>query len=133
MAPSTMYQGSDFCSRKIMLKTKYEFWISAAKTINALRIIPNHKKTLAAPSAQKLNQLELGSIYILIFVHQEVFRLRLVFVEDIRGILKYLTGEMDLVIEIYVIALRHYFSIFGAYFTAFYTGRFAAVITRLAL
>ena len=44
MAPSTMCQGRDFCPGKIILKTKYEFWISTTKTINALRIITNHKK-----------------------------------------------------------------------------------------
>src|SRR5208283_5540674 len=86
MAPSTMCQGRYFCSRKIMLKTKYEFWVTTAKAINTLRIISNHKKTPAVPPAQKFNQLELGSIYILIFVHQKVFSLRLVFVEDIRKI-----------------------------------------------
>lgn len=44
-----------------MLKTQYEFWVSATKTVNALRIITNHKKPPAVPPAQKLNQFKLAA------------------------------------------------------------------------
>ena len=71
----------------------------AAPAVNALIIVPHHAQ-IAVARGQLLDQLELGGVGVLIFIHHHVFESVTALLEDGGMLAEKLQGEQDQVVEI---------------------------------
>ena len=97
--PVILFQTDDRCIREHVLKSKDITDICSAETVDRLVVVPHHTK-IPVFFRQKAYQPELGSIGILIFVHQNVPEPFLIILQYLGMFFEQLHSPHDQIVEI---------------------------------